>query len=85
MKMDKKTMLVVVGCLIALFGWQTLINRIYPPKPKATSTGRGHQCPAASGGWEARRKTGRTGKGHGGNRGGIRGTATGRADGHAQQ
>src|SRR5664280_1051127 len=34
MKMDKKTMLVVVGCLIALFGWQTAINRIYPPKPK---------------------------------------------------
>ncbi len=33
--MDKKTILVVLGCLIALIGWQALINQIYPPKPKA--------------------------------------------------
>ncbi|HUI06545.1 MAG TPA: membrane protein insertase YidC [Verrucomicrobiae bacterium] len=32
--MDKKTVLVVVACLIALFAWQTLVNKIYPPKPK---------------------------------------------------
>ena len=28
-------MLVVLGCLVALIGWQALINHIYPPKPKA--------------------------------------------------
>jgi YidC/Oxa1 family membrane protein insertase len=28
-------MLVVLGCLAALIGWQALINHIYPPKPKA--------------------------------------------------
>jgi YidC/Oxa1 family membrane protein insertase len=33
--MDRKTMLVVLGCLAALIGWQALINHIYPPKPKA--------------------------------------------------
>jgi YidC/Oxa1 family membrane protein insertase len=35
MMMDRKTILVVVGCLIALMGAQKLINTIYPPKPKA--------------------------------------------------
>ena len=33
--MDKKTILVVIGCIVALLGWQALINRMYPPKPKA--------------------------------------------------
>ncbi len=33
--MDKKTMLMVIGCLIALLGWQVLVNKIYPPKRKA--------------------------------------------------
>lgn len=33
--MDRKTILVVVGCLIALMGAQKLINTIYPPRPKA--------------------------------------------------
>src|ERR1039458_9522079 len=33
--MDKKTILVVLGGLIALMGWKALINQIYPPKPKA--------------------------------------------------
>jgi YidC/Oxa1 family membrane protein insertase len=33
--MDRKTMLVVLGCLVALIGWQALINHIYPPRPKA--------------------------------------------------
>ncbi len=32
--MDKKTILVVVCCLIALMAAQRLINTIYPPKPK---------------------------------------------------
>jgi len=32
--MDKKTVLAVIVCLIALIAWQTLVNRIYPPKPK---------------------------------------------------
>ena len=32
--MDKKTMLVVLGCLIAFIGWQQLVNKLYPPKPK---------------------------------------------------
>lgn len=35
MMMDRKTILVVVGCLIALIASQALINKIYPPKPKA--------------------------------------------------
>ncbi len=35
MMMDRKTMLVVVGCLIALIAAQKVINTIYPPKPKA--------------------------------------------------
>jgi YidC/Oxa1 family membrane protein insertase len=33
--MDRKTMLVVLGCLVAMIGWQALINHLYPPKPKA--------------------------------------------------
>jgi YidC/Oxa1 family membrane protein insertase len=33
--MNKKTMLIVIGCMVALFGWQALINYLYPPKPKA--------------------------------------------------
>jgi YidC/Oxa1 family membrane protein insertase len=32
--MDKKTTLVMVGCLIALIASQKIINTIYPPKPK---------------------------------------------------
>ncbi len=28
-------MLVVLGCLVALIAWQSMINKIYPPKPKA--------------------------------------------------
>lgn len=28
-------MLVVLGCLVAMIGWQALINHLYPPKPKA--------------------------------------------------
>ena len=32
--MDKKTIQVVIACLIALIAWQTLVNKIYPPKPK---------------------------------------------------
>ena len=35
MMMDRKTMLIVVGCLLALIGAQKVINTIYPPKPKA--------------------------------------------------
>jgi YidC/Oxa1 family membrane protein insertase len=33
--MDRKTMLVVLGCLVAMIGWQAVINHLYPPKPKA--------------------------------------------------
>jgi YidC/Oxa1 family membrane protein insertase len=33
--MDKKTFLIVLGCLIALFASQIVVNKIYPPKPKA--------------------------------------------------
>jgi YidC/Oxa1 family membrane protein insertase len=32
--MDRKTMLVLVGCLIVMIGWQALVNQLYPPKPK---------------------------------------------------
>jgi len=32
--MDKKTLLVVIACLIALLVSQMVINRIYPPRPK---------------------------------------------------
>src|SRR6266404_3795892 len=32
--MDRKTIMVVLGCLLALIGWQALINHIYLPKPK---------------------------------------------------
>jgi YidC/Oxa1 family membrane protein insertase len=35
MMMDKKTILIVVGCLFALIASQALINKIYPPKLKA--------------------------------------------------
>ena len=35
--MDKRTMLVVVACIIALLGWQLLIGRVYPPVPKPAS------------------------------------------------
>ncbi len=31
--MDKRTIWVVVACMVALFGWQYLIGRIYPAKP----------------------------------------------------
>lgn len=33
--MDKKTIWVVIGCLVALVAWQRVINWLYPPKPKA--------------------------------------------------
>jgi YidC/Oxa1 family membrane protein insertase len=33
--MDRKTMLVVLACLVAMISWQALINHLYPPKPKA--------------------------------------------------
>ena len=33
--MDKRTILIVAGCLIALFAAQQLINKIYPPRPRA--------------------------------------------------
>ncbi len=33
--MDRKTMLVVLGCVIAMIAWQALITKLYPPKPKA--------------------------------------------------
>jgi YidC/Oxa1 family membrane protein insertase len=32
--MDKKTILIVVGCIIALIASQAVINKMYPPKPK---------------------------------------------------
>jgi len=33
--MDKKTIGVVAGCLVLLIGWQWLVNKMYPPQPKA--------------------------------------------------
>src|SRR5882724_4189254 len=33
--MDRKTIIVVVSCLLALIASQALINKLYPPKPKA--------------------------------------------------
>lgn len=33
--MDKKTIYVVVACMAALFGWQMLVSKLYPPRPKA--------------------------------------------------
>src|SRR6267154_1033581 len=33
--MDRKTIVVVVCCLLALFASQKIINTLYPPKPKA--------------------------------------------------
>ena len=32
--MDRKTLIVVAVCVLTLVGWQTLINKIYPPTPK---------------------------------------------------
>ncbi len=32
--MDKKTIGVVAGCLVALIAWQWLVNKLYPPIPK---------------------------------------------------
>ncbi len=32
--MDKKTLLVVIGCMLALMGWTWLVNQLYPPIPK---------------------------------------------------
>jgi YidC/Oxa1 family membrane protein insertase len=32
--MDKRTMLVVVACIVALLGWQLLIGKLYPSRPK---------------------------------------------------
>jgi YidC/Oxa1 family membrane protein insertase len=39
--MDKRTLWIVLACMLALFGLQALVNRIYPPipkKPKPVST-----------------------------------------------
>src|ERR1051325_7198762 len=33
--MDKRTILVVIGCLIALFAAQRVIDKLYPPRPRA--------------------------------------------------
>jgi YidC/Oxa1 family membrane protein insertase len=33
--MDKRTVWMVVVCMLALFGWQMLVNKMYPPRPKA--------------------------------------------------
>jgi YidC/Oxa1 family membrane protein insertase len=38
---DKKTILVVVGCMLALIGWQMLIAKLYKPIPKATKAAPG--------------------------------------------
>jgi YidC/Oxa1 family membrane protein insertase len=32
--MDRKTILLLVGCLIAIIGWQALVNQLYPPRPR---------------------------------------------------
>lgn len=32
--MDKRTLLIVAACLVALIGWQKLVDKLYPPKPK---------------------------------------------------
>ena len=32
--MDKKTIYVVIGCLLALFVWQRVVEQMYPPKKK---------------------------------------------------
>jgi YidC/Oxa1 family membrane protein insertase len=37
--MDRKTMLVLLGCLVAMIGWQALVNQFYPPKPKLIKVG----------------------------------------------
>jgi YidC/Oxa1 family membrane protein insertase len=31
---DRKTLLVVLGCIVALFAWQALVNKLYPPRKK---------------------------------------------------
>jgi YidC/Oxa1 family membrane protein insertase len=32
--MDKKTILIVVGCLLALIVWQKVVDKLFPPSPK---------------------------------------------------
>jgi len=32
-------MLVLLGCLVAMIGWQALVNQLYPPKPKLIKVG----------------------------------------------
>src|SRR5713101_7730022 len=32
--MDKRTILVTIGCLLALLGWPLIVSRLYPPIPK---------------------------------------------------
>lgn len=32
--MDKKTILIVLACMLALFGFQAVVNKLYPPIPK---------------------------------------------------
>ena len=32
--MDKRTLAIVLVCMLALFGLQTIVNKIYPPIPK---------------------------------------------------
>ncbi len=45
-------MLVLLGCLVAMIGWQALVTQLYPPKPKAikvaTATGATNAMPAAA-------------------------------------
>ena len=36
--MDKKTILFIGVCLVALIGWQMLVNKLYPPRKKAATT-----------------------------------------------
>src|ERR1700722_1958378 len=49
--MDRKTMLVLLGCLVAMISWQALVNKLYPPKPKAikaaTAIGATNAAPTA--------------------------------------
>lgn len=38
MMMDKKTLLVLLGCILALIASQAVINKMYPPRPKPLKT-----------------------------------------------
>src|SRR5512140_1802041 len=48
--MDRKSILVIVLCVGLLIGWNTLVNRLYPPKPapaRSTNTVTQVEAPAA--------------------------------------